>query len=53
MILKLKITNTVRKIEMVFDPPLTDDEFEALCFAEDFAEIERTKDGVVVYTLIR
>jgi hypothetical protein len=51
--LKLKIPHTVRKIEMIFDPPLTDDEFEALCFAEGFAEIERTKDGVVVYTLFR
>jgi Uma2 family endonuclease len=33
---------------VVLDPPLTDEEFERLCAANDFARLERTKEGKIV-----
>jgi Uma2 family endonuclease len=33
---------------VVLDPPLTDEEFEKLCAANDFARLERTKEGKIV-----
>ena len=33
---------------VVLDPPLTDEEFETLCAANDFARLERTKEGKIV-----
>ena len=33
---------------VVLDPPLTDDEFEKLCASNDFARLERTKEGKIV-----
>jgi Uma2 family endonuclease len=33
---------------VVLDPPLTDEEFEKLCAANDSARLERTKEGKIV-----
>src|SRR5271165_5923192 len=33
---------------VVLDPPLTDEEFEKLCAANDFVQLERTKEGKIV-----
>src|SRR5271165_3126079 len=33
---------------VVLDPPLTDEEFEKLCAANDFVQLERTKEGTIV-----
>ena len=33
---------------VVLDPPLTDEEFEKLCAANDFARLERTKEGKIL-----
>ena len=33
---------------MVFDPPLTDEEFEEMCFSTPGAKLERTKEGTIV-----
>ena len=33
---------------VVLDPPLTDEEFEHLCAANDLAKLERTKDGTII-----
>ncbi|MBB6146989.1 Uma2 family endonuclease [Silvibacterium bohemicum] len=33
---------------VVLDPPLTDEEFEKLCAANDFVQLERTKDGAII-----
>lgn len=33
---------------MVLDPPLTDAEFEALCFANDLIHFERTREGEIL-----
>ncbi len=33
---------------MVLDPPLTDAEFEALCFANDLVRFERTREGEIL-----
>ncbi len=33
---------------VVLDPPLTDEEFETLCAANDFARLERTTEGTIV-----
>ena len=33
---------------VVLDPPLTDEKFETLCAANDFARLERTKEGKIV-----
>jgi Uma2 family endonuclease len=32
---------------LVFDPPMTDEEFEALCRENDGVQFERTKEGAV------
>jgi Uma2 family endonuclease len=32
---------------VVLDPPLTDEEFENLCAANDFVRLERTKEGTI------
>jgi Uma2 family endonuclease len=32
---------------LVFDPPMTDDEFEALCRENDGVQFERTKEGAI------
>ncbi|HZD48915.1 MAG TPA: Uma2 family endonuclease [Silvibacterium sp.] len=31
-----------------WNPPLSDDDFEALCFANDWIQFERTKDGEIL-----
>ncbi len=33
---------------VVLDPPLTDEEFEKLCAANDLVRLERTKEGTIV-----
>lgn len=33
---------------VVLDPPLTDEEFEKLCAANDLVKLERTKDGKII-----
>jgi Uma2 family endonuclease len=33
---------------MVLDPPLTDEEFEKLCAANDLVKLERTKEGKII-----
>jgi Uma2 family endonuclease len=33
---------------LVLDPPLTDEEFEKLCAANDLVRLERTKEGAIV-----
>ncbi len=33
---------------LVPDTPLTDTEFEELCFSNDWIQVERTRDGVIV-----
>jgi Uma2 family endonuclease len=33
---------------VLLDPPLTDEEFEELCAANDFVQLERTKEGAIV-----
>ena len=33
---------------VVLDPPLTDEEFEKLCAANDFVQLERTKEGAII-----
>ncbi len=38
-----KLQNTV-----VFDPPLTDDEFERMCMTSGLVKLERTKDGKII-----
>ncbi|MGA7313982.1 MAG: hypothetical protein WBX22_08410 [Silvibacterium sp.] len=38
-----KLQNTV-----VFDPPLTDEEFERMSMANELVKLERTKDGKII-----
>jgi Uma2 family endonuclease len=33
---------------IAWNPPLSDDEFEALCFANDLIRLERTKEGEII-----
>jgi Uma2 family endonuclease len=33
---------------VVLTPPLTDEEFEKMCAANDFVQLERTKEGIIV-----
>jgi Uma2 family endonuclease len=33
---------------VVLDPPLTDEEFEKLCAANNFVQLERTKEGAII-----
>ena len=33
---------------VVLDPPLTDEEFERLCAANDLVKLERTKEGTII-----
>lgn len=33
---------------VILDPPLSDEEFEALCAANDFVQLERTKEGAII-----
>src|SRR5579862_5695393 len=33
---------------VVLDPPLTDEEFEKLCAANDLVRLERTKEGTII-----
>jgi Uma2 family endonuclease len=33
---------------VVLDPPLTDEEFEKLCAANDLVKLERTKEGTII-----
>lgn len=45
--------NTILEIpervsSVVLDPPLTDEEFEQLCAANDLVKLERTKEGAIV-----
>ncbi len=45
--------NTILEIpklpsSVVLDPPLTDEEFEKLCAANDLVRLERTKEGTIV-----
>jgi Uma2 family endonuclease len=33
---------------VILDPPLSDQEFEELCAANDFVQLERTKEGAII-----
>ena len=33
---------------VMLDPPLTDEEFEKLCAANDLVRLERTKEGKII-----
>jgi Uma2 family endonuclease len=35
-------------VSLVWDPPLPDEEFEALCFSNDWIQFERSRDGDIL-----
>jgi|SRR5579862_42111 len=45
-ILEIPIRNLQNTV--VFDPPLTDEEFERMCMASELVKLERTKEGKIV-----
>ncbi len=44
----LEIPIVPRRLVFKPEPPLTDEEFEKLCFANDLFQLERTREGKIV-----